>query len=117
VTLNLHAQHISVTVDILTTLGAELEITSTPTQQQHQLPRSSLPSGNMSCTNEIIIAFDLYGTLVTPQRARERLVELFGQENAEQVATLWRRYQLEYTWRLNSMGNIQRPCNITITNL
>ncbi|RKU44500.1 hypothetical protein DL546_005335 [Coniochaeta pulveracea] len=58
----------------------------------------------MSYTNEIVIAFDLYGTLVTPQRARERLVELFGQENAEQVATLWRRYQLEYTWRLNSMG-------------
>ena len=52
-----------------------------------------------------IIAFDLYGTLLsTDSIATESLAQHFGIEIAKKIATLWRRYQLEYTWRLNSMS-------------
>lgn len=57
------------------------------------------------------IAFDLYGTLVSPKHARSKLISLFGDEKGSAVADLWRRYQLEYTWRLNSMS-IHRPFDV-----
>jgi len=53
---------------------------------------------------EIIIAFDLYGTLLDTESISKQLAEHFGQEKAQSIAAAWRRYQLEYTWRLNSMG-------------
>ena len=52
----------------------------------------------------IIIAFDLYGTLLSTESIAKQLSEHFGKEKAQSLATLWRRYQLEYTWRLNSMS-------------
>ncbi|KAI9797864.1 MAG: hypothetical protein M1833_005064 [Piccolia ochrophora] len=60
----------------------------------------------MSTNNEIVIAFDLYGTLLSTESVAGQLAEYFGQEKAQSIATLWRRYQLEYTWRLN---NIYQP--------
>jgi 2-haloacid dehalogenase len=60
----------------------------------------------MSSSNKIIIAFDLYGTLLSTESIAKELATHFGDDKAQKVAALWRRYQLEYTWRLNSMGNL-----------
>jgi 2-haloacid dehalogenase len=51
-----------------------------------------------------IIAFDLYGTLLSTDSVTGELAKLVGEEAAKELSTLWRRYQLEYTWRINSMG-------------
>lgn len=51
-----------------------------------------------------IVAFDLYGTLLSTESIAKELADHFGQEKAASLAGLWRRYQLEYTWRLNSMS-------------
>jgi 2-haloacid dehalogenase len=58
----------------------------------------------MSSTNKTVIAFDLYGTLLSTESIAKDLANHFGAEKAATVAALWRRYQLEYTWRMNSMG-------------
>ena len=55
-------------------------------------------------TRKIVVAFDLYGTLLATESIAHELTKHFGEEKGKSVATLWRRYQLEYTWRLNSMG-------------
>lgn len=52
----------------------------------------------------IIIAFDLYGTILSTDSIVKALAGLFGDEKAKTIATQARRYQLEYTWRINSMG-------------
>jgi hypothetical protein len=54
--------------------------------------------------SKIIIAFDLYGTLLSTESIAKQLATHFGDSKADIIATLWRRYQLEYTWRLNSMS-------------
>ncbi|KAL8708804.1 MAG: hypothetical protein Q9220_006365 [cf. Caloplaca sp. 1 TL-2023] len=56
-------------------------------------------------TNEknTVIAFDLYGTLLSTESIAKELAKHFGQDQAEEIAATWRKYQLEYTWRLNSM--------------
>lgn len=51
-----------------------------------------------------VIAFDLYGTLLSTESIADSLASLFGEDEAKTLAALWRRYQLEYTWRINSMG-------------
>lgn len=53
---------------------------------------------------KIVIAFDLYGTLLSTESIAMELAGLFGQDKAKVIAATWRKYQLEYTWRLNSMG-------------
>ena len=58
----------------------------------------------MAFTGKIVIAFDLYGTLLSTESIAKELATHFGQEKAASLAALWRRYQLEYTWRLNSMS-------------
>ena len=58
----------------------------------------------MASINNIIIAFDLYGTLLSTESIAKELSVHFGKDKAAELAGLWRRYQLEYTWRLNSMG-------------
>jgi 2-haloacid dehalogenase len=50
-----------------------------------------------------VIAFDLYGTLLSTASISTALAHHFPTESANSIAALWRRYQLEYTWRLNSM--------------
>lgn len=58
----------------------------------------------MSSTNKTVIAFDLYGTLLSTESIAKKLATHFGDNNAQSIAVLWRRYQLEYTWRMNSMS-------------
>ena len=57
----------------------------------------------MAATRKTVIAFDLYGTLLSTESIAKELATHFGPEKATSLAGLWRRYQLEYTWRLNSM--------------
>ena len=54
-------------------------------------------------TTDTIIAFDAYGTLLSTESIAQELAGHFGQEKGSMLAALWRRFQLEYTWRLNSM--------------
>ena len=56
-----------------------------------------------------VIAFDLYGTLLSTESIAKELASHFGDEKAAEAAALWRRFQLEYTWRLNSMRNALGP--------
>ncbi len=51
-----------------------------------------------------IVAFDLYGTLLSTESIAKELAQFFGDDMAKTVAALWRRYQLEYSWRITSMG-------------
>lgn len=67
----------------------------------HQLPAFYSAASRMAKT---VLAFDLYGTLLSTESIARELGEHFDQDTAKSVATVWRRYQLEYTWRLNSMG-------------
>lgn len=53
------------------------------------------------------IVFDAYGTLFDISSIDRRLGEHFG-EQAPQIAALWRRKQLEYTW-LRTLMNRYRP--------
>ncbi|KAH8096771.1 haloacid dehalogenase [Cristinia sonorae] len=54
-----------------------------------------------------VLAFDVYGTLLDTSSISTDIRTLLhlDQEKADQLSLLWRRYQLEYTWRLNSMGH------------
>ena len=63
----------------------------------------------MSSKEDIVVAFDLYGTLLSTESIVKELSSHFGNEKAASLAALWRRYQLEYTWRLNSMGTPSIP--------
>jgi len=58
----------------------------------------------MSASKDIVVAFDLYGTLLSTESIAKKLSEHFGEEKAGALAADWRKYQLEYTWRLNSMS-------------
>lgn len=51
-----------------------------------------------------VIAFDLYGTLLSTESIANELARIYGEDEAKLIATQARRYQLEYTWRINSMG-------------
>lgn len=53
---------------------------------------------------KIIIAFDLYGTILSTDSVTDALAARFGPAPARQIAARWRQYQLEYTWRITSMG-------------
>lgn len=55
-------------------------------------------------SDQTILAFDAYGTLLSTESIAKQLASHFGQEKATKIATEWRKYQLEYTWRLNSMS-------------
>lgn len=58
----------------------------------------------MAPSNKTVIGFDLYGTLLSTESIAKELAKHFGEEKANSIAALWRRYQLEYTFRMNSMG-------------
>lgn len=53
--------------------------------------------------SKIILAFDAYGTLLSTESIAKQLAQHFGDSKAGTIAQTWRKYQLEYTWRLNSM--------------
>ncbi len=48
----------------------------------------------MASTSEIVIAFDLYGTLLSTESIAKELASHFGDEKAQSIAALWRRYGL-----------------------
>jgi 2-haloacid dehalogenase len=52
------------------------------------------------------LAFDMYGTLVDPADISRRL-ERYLPEQAHRLAEVWRRKQLEYTFRLAAMERYQ----------
>jgi 2-haloacid dehalogenase len=54
--------------------------------------------------SKILVAFDLYGTLLSTESIAKELAQHFGEAKAKSIAAVWRKYQLEYTWRLNSMS-------------
>ncbi|KIV82314.1 haloacid dehalogenase, type II [Exophiala sideris] len=67
--------------------------------------------------SKIVVAFDLYGTLLSTGSIARELASHFGQEKAESIATVWRRYQLEYTWRLNCMKQYEDFSEVTRKSL
>ncbi|KAK1757241.1 haloacid dehalogenase [Echria macrotheca] len=64
-------------------------------------------------STKTVIAFDLYGTLLSTESIAGELAKLFGDDKAKTLAASWRRYQLEYTWRINSMGIYRTFSEIT----
>ncbi|KAI1773780.1 haloacid dehalogenase [Hypoxylon cercidicola] len=60
-----------------------------------------------------VIAFDLYGTLLSTESIAHELAKVYDEEKGKSLAALWRRYQLEYTWRINSMGEYKPFSEIT----
>lgn len=63
----------------------------------------------MSDGQKIVLAFDAYGTLLSTESIAKKLASHFGQDKAQTIAATWRKYQLEYTWRLNSMSVSPEP--------
>ncbi|KAF2018366.1 haloacid dehalogenase [Aaosphaeria arxii CBS 175.79] len=66
----------------------------------------------------IVLAFDVYGTLLSTSSIASKLSQHFGAaHDADALATEWRRTQLEYTFRLNSMGKYHPFTAVTRTSL
>lgn len=60
----------------------------------------------MESHGEIIIAFELYGTLLSIESVARKLADhILEKAQAIALTATWRKYQLEYISRLNSMGN------------
>ncbi|KAF2470299.1 haloacid dehalogenase [Lindgomyces ingoldianus] len=71
----------------------------------------------MLSKGQIILAFDAYGTLLSTESIATRLASHFGPEKAANIAQEWRKYQLEYTWRLNSMNKYEPFSSVTQKSL
>ena len=54
--------------------------------------------------SSIVLAFDAYGTLLSTESIAKKLATYVGEEKAKTIAVTHRKYQLEYTWRANCMG-------------
>jgi len=64
------------------------------------------------------IAFDLYGTLLDTSSIAKKLGEHLPQSaNVGAITTEWRRYQLEYSWRLTAMGAYENFEQVTRRSL
>lgn len=68
------------------------------------MPQQTPPNPPPDPKKKIVMAFDAYGTLLSTESIAKKLADHFGEEKADVLAQSWRKYQLEYTWRLNSMG-------------
>ena len=55
-------------------------------------------------SSKIVLAFDVYGTLLSTESIAKKLATHFGEDKAASISAKWRLYQLEYTWRANSMS-------------
>ncbi len=71
----------------------------------------------MTSNGNTIIAFDLYGTLLSTESIAKELARHFGDEKATAVAATWRKYQLEYTWRLNSMSECSQGAFVEVVGV
>ncbi|KAF4332334.1 haloacid dehalogenase type II [Fusarium beomiforme] len=60
-----------------------------------------------------VIAFDLYGTILSTGSISGELAKLYGEDKAQSIAALARRYQLESTWRVTSMGAYRTFSDLT----
>jgi 2-haloacid dehalogenase len=60
----------------------------------------------MASNEQVVLAFDAYGTLLSTESISKQLAEHSNEDTAAKVSQQWRRYQLEYTWRLNSMSMV-----------
>ncbi|KAF8528376.1 haloacid dehalogenase, type II [Hysterangium stoloniferum] len=61
-------------------------------------------------SSTICVAFDLYGTLLDTSSVTKEISKHIPESfslSASAVSTEWRKYQLEYTWRLVAMGNYE----------
>ncbi|KAI1117689.1 haloacid dehalogenase [Nemania sp. NC0429] len=67
----------------------------------------------MASAERVVVAFDLYGTLLSTESIADELAKVYGEDQAQSLAQVWRRYQLEYTWRINSMGQYRSFSEIT----
>jgi 2-haloacid dehalogenase len=56
--------------------------------------------------NQIVLAFDVYGTLIDPFHMEEHLAAAFG-DKAKQASELWRSKQLEFSFRRALMKKYQ----------
>lgn len=64
-----------------------------------------------------VLAFDIYGTILDTNSlnvGHQSLLDIDA-DKAAALSLLWRRYQLEYTWRLNSMG-IYEPFDVVTSH-
>ncbi|KAJ5514728.1 hypothetical protein N7463_004280 [Penicillium fimorum] len=68
-------------------------------------------------TAKTVVAFDLYGTLLSTESIAKQLEKHYDNAKVQSISVLWRRYQLEYTWRLNSMGRYEDFSAITRNSL
>ncbi|RAH54901.1 haloacid dehalogenase, type II [Aspergillus piperis CBS 112811] len=67
---------------------------------------------------DIVLAFDIYGTLLSFEAVIHELKRFLNDDaRARTVAQTWRRYQLEYTFRLNSMGRYLTFLEVTRNSL
>lgn len=64
---------------------------------------------------DTVVAFDLYGTLLSTESIVKQLECHFGSDKAQSISTAWRRYQLEYTWRADSMREF--PVHLLVARL
>ncbi|KAH9913840.1 HAD-like domain-containing protein [Fomitopsis serialis] len=66
-----------------------------------------------------VLAFDIYGTILNTNSITSGIKQHshLDDEKAAQLSQLWRRYQLEYTWRLNSMGLYEPFDTVTKSSL
>lgn len=64
---------------------------------------TSVDAAEVRILPETVIAFDLYGTILSTASIGNRLTSLYGKDKAASIAANARVYQLEYTWRINSM--------------
>ena len=70
-----------------------------------------------SAPEKTVIAFDLFGTLLSTESVARELGELFGQQHAGPLAASWRRYQLEYSWRITCMGTSTQTRRVTASRI
>ncbi|KAJ5947180.1 hypothetical protein N7466_000195 [Penicillium verhagenii] len=68
-------------------------------------------------SDKIVVAFDMYGTLLSTDSIVRQLDTHVGPTQASSISALWRRYQLEYTWRLNSMDKYEDFSTVTRNSL
>jgi 2-haloacid dehalogenase len=78
------------------------------------MPQQTPPNPPPNPKKKIVMAFDAYGTLLSTESIAKKLADHFGDEKADVLAQSWRKYQLEYTWRLNSMGKYNRKSQVNI---
>jgi FMN phosphatase YigB (HAD superfamily) len=77
-------------------------------------PQTQISTHQPINMSKILVAFDLYGTLLSTESIAKELAQHFGEQQAKSIAAVWRKYQLEYTWRLNSMSMLHTQTQLNV---